>query len=191
MFSGIVEELGKVKRISRQGRNTLLGVSTDKIAEDIKIGDSLAVNGACLTAVKKEKDILFFEMMPETAKVTNLGSLRPGDALNLERSLKVGERLSGHFVSGHIDCLGAIRKKYYKNDNLCFEIAIPAQFIKYCFPKGSIAVDGISLTLAGVKSNTFSVYIIPHTYKCTTLGLKGPSDKVNVEFDILAKKLAF
>lgn len=188
MFSGIIEELGKVKKVSRQGNNTIFDIEADKVLQDTRIGDSISINGACLTVIKKELHTLAFEAIPETLRVTNLGLLKAQDKVNLERSLKVGERISGHFVSGHIDCLGVIRKKSFINNNLCFEIALPAEFIKYCIPKGSIAVDGISLTLVNRRSNTFSVYIIPHSLKNTTLGFKGYSDKVNIEFDILLKK---
>ncbi len=189
MFSGIVEELGKVKNIFRKGKNAILEIKAEKIHEDIRIGGSISVNGACLTVIKREPGVLTFEAIPETLKVTNLGLLKVADRVNLERSLKIGDRLSGHFVTGHIDCLGIIRKKNYLNNNLCFEIVIPLEFHKYCIPKGSIAVDGISLTLARTRANTFTIYIIPHTLKNTTLGFKGPSDKVNIEFDILAKRL--
>ncbi len=188
MFSGIIEELGQVRRISKLGRIAIFEVNVKKVQEDTKIGGSISVNGTCLTVIKKEHDSLIFEVMPETLKVTNLGFLRISDKVNLERALRIGDRLSGHFITGHIDCVGIIRKKNYLNDNLCFEIAIPAKFLQYCIPKGSVAVDGISLTLVNKKSNTFSTYIIPHTLKNTTLGFKGPSDKVNIEFDILAKK---
>lgn len=189
MFSGIVEELGEVKKISKGGRNTLLEIKTQKVQSDTRIGDSICVNGACLTVIKNEAGVLTFEIIPETLKVSNLGILKISDKVNLERSLKIGDRLSGHFVTGHIDCVGIIRKKNYINNNLAFQIAVPAEFIKYCIPKGSIAVDGISLTLADKRANILSVYIIPHTLKNTTLGFKGPSEKVNIEFDILAKRL--
>jgi len=188
VFTGIIEELGQVNKISRQNNNTLLEIKADKVSEDTKIGDSISVNGVCLTVIKKELHSLIFEVIPETLKVSNLGNLRLKDLVNLERSLRVGDRLSGHFVTGHADCVGIIRKKNYTNNNLCFEIAVPAEFIKYCIPKGSVAVDGISLTLVNKRSNTFTVYIIPHTLSNTTLRLKGHSDKVNVEFDILAKR---
>lgn len=188
MFTGIVEELGEIKSISKKGNTTLISIKADTVLGDVKIGDSISVNGACLTVVKNENPLLAFEAMPETLKVTNLGILRISDKVNLERSLKVGDRLSGHFVCGHIDCLGVIHKKNYIGGNLAFEIAIPAQLTKFVLLKGSIAVDGISLTVVSKKSNTFSVYIIPHTLKNTTLSFKGPSDKVNIEFDILAKK---
>lgn len=188
MFTGIIEELGEVKRISRQAKFTCLEIKAKEVPVDIRIGDSICVNGVCLTVIKKGEDVLSFEVMPESLKVTNLDSLKIRDKVNLERALRIGDRLSGHYVSGHVDCIGIIRKKRYINNNLCFEIAIPAEFMGYILPKGSIAVDGISLTLVDNKSNTFSVYIIPHTLKNTTLGFKGPSDKVNIEFDILTKK---
>jgi riboflavin synthase len=187
MFSGIVEELGQVKEVSRRGNITVFKIEADRILEDTDIGDSIAVNGVCLTVIKKEQDNLSFEAMAQTLKITNLGSLQMGAQVNLERSLKIGDRLSGHFVTGHIDCLGIIRKKFYVGNNLCFEIAVPAKFIRYVAPKGSIAVDGISLTVAEKRSDTFRVYIIPHTLKNTTLGFRGPADKVNIEFDILIK----
>lgn len=188
MFSGIIEEAGEVNKISKIGLNGLLEIKAHKVLEGSNIGDSISVNGACLTIVEKRADSLVFEAMPETLKITNLGFLRVSEKVNLERSLKIGDRLSGHFVTGHIDCIGIIRRKIYTNNNLSFEIAVPLAFMKYCMPKGSVAIDGISLTLVTKKSNTFTVYIIPHTLKNTTLGLKGSSSRVNVEFDILAKK---
>jgi riboflavin synthase len=190
MFSGIVEELGQVQRISKRANNTLLAIRADRVLADVRIGDSIAVNGACLTVVKKERQVLSFEAIAQTLRSTNLGHLRISERVNLERSLKVGDRLSGHFVTGHIDCIGIIRKKINHGQDLSFAINVPREFIKYCIPKGSIAVDGISLTLAEAKSDTFCVYIIPHTFKNTTLRFKGPSSKVNIEFDILAKRVA-
>ena len=188
MFSGIVEELGELKKISKRGNVTLFEIQAKKILEDANIGDSISVNGACLTLTENKSGVLSFEVMPQTLKVTNLGALRIKDKVNLERALKVGDRLCGHFVTGHIDSTGIIQRKNYINDNLCFEIAIPTKFMHYVLHQGSIAIDGISLTMVDKKSNTFTVYIIPHTLKNTTLGFKGPSDKVNIEFDILAKR---
>ncbi len=188
MFSGIVEELGEVKKISRRGNITLLEINASETGEDVKTGDSIAINGACLTLTENKSGVLSFEVMPQTLKVTNLGVLRIKDKVNLERALKVGDRLCGHFVTGHIDSTGIIRRKNYINDNLSFEIAIPTKFMHYVLPQGSIAIDGISLTIVDKRANTFTVYIIPHTLKNTALGFKGPSDKVNIEFDILAKK---
>lgn len=190
MFTGIIEELGKVKRMGRQGRVMTLEILAHKTLQDAAIGDSIAVNGVCLTLVSFNKDSFSFEVIAETSEKTNLGLLRIGEEVNLERSLRLGDKLSGHFVTGHIDCLGLIRRKGIRSGNLAFEIAIPADFIRYCLPKGSISLDGISLTLADRRTNIISVYVIPHTLKNTTLGFKGPSEKLNVEFDILAKRTA-
>lgn len=187
MFTGIVEETGRVRKISRSANIVTFEIETAKVLADVKTGDSISVNGVCLTAVKILKDALVFEAIPETVKITNLGGLRVSDKVNLERSLKIGDRVSGHFVTGHVDCTGIIRWKKYSGRNLSFEIAVPPDFAKYILPKGSIAVDGISLTIAEKHSNSFSVYIIPHTLKETTLRFKCPSDKVNIELDILAK----
>ncbi|MGD9014888.1 MAG: riboflavin synthase, partial [Candidatus Omnitrophota bacterium] len=161
----------------------------DKISQDANIGDSIAVNGTCLTIVKRHNNIVSFEIMPQTLRSTNLGSLRIKDKINLERSLKAGDRISGHFVYGHIDCIGVIRRRVFIQDNLCFEIALPIKFVSLVYPKGSIAVDGISLTVQSKKANLFSIYIIPHTHKNTTLGFKHPSDKVNIETDKLGSSL--
>ena len=187
MFTGIVEELGVVKNMARKGAITVLSIQADKCARDAKVGDSIAVNGACLTVVKMEDKVLSFDLLEETSRLTNLGKLKIGEKVNLERSLKAGDRLSGHFVSGHIDCAGVIRNKAHISGNLCFEIAVPPKFLKYIAPKGSISVDGISLTVVNKRSNVFSVYIIPHTLRNTTLSFKGPSSEVNIETDLLAK----
>lgn len=188
MFTGIIEELGRVKRISPRAGVIFLEVSAKEVLLDTKIGDSISVNGVCLTVVSLGSNSVSFEVMQITGKQTNLGLLKIGQVVNLERSLRVGDRVSGHFVSGHIDCLGVVRKKSLRNGNLEFAVAIPPLFMKYCLPKGSISLDGVSLTLAAKRANVISVYIIPHTLKNTTLNFKGPSDKLNVEFDILAKK---
>ena len=188
MFTGIVEELGRVKKITFASGVTLLEISAKEVLVDVKIGDSIAVNGVCLTVVSIKGNSVSFEVIDITRKNTNLGLLKIGQAVNLERSLKVGDRVSGHFVSGHIDCLGLIRRKALRNGSVEFEIAVPPDFIGYCLPKGSVSIDGISLTLGLMRANIFTVCIIPHTLKNTTLNFKGPSDKLNVEFDILAKK---
>ena len=187
MFTGIIEELGIVKSRSQKGSLTVLAVAADKIIDGTKIGDSIAVNGVCLTVTRIQGALLAFELLAETTRLTNLGKLQIGEKVNLERSLRIGDRLSGHFVTGHIDCIGFIRHKSYISGNLCFEIAITKDFLKYIVAKGSIAVDGISLTVASRRSNIFNVYIIPHTLENTTLSFKGPSASVNIECDVLAK----
>ena len=190
MFTGIVEELGCLKKISAKAGLLTLEVSAKTVLLDTKVGDSIAVNGVCLTVVYLGPNSVSFEVMEITAKNTNLGILKIGSKVNLERSLKLGDRVSGHFVSGHIDCLGLVRNKFMRNGNLEFTVVIPTLFMKYCFLKGSISLDGVSLTIANKRANLISVDIIPHTFKNTTLSFKGSADKLNVEFDILAKKSA-
>jgi len=188
MFTGIVEELGKVKKISFSSGVTCLEVIAKKTLADTKIGDSIALNGVCLTVVAISNNSLSFEVMPQTLKNTNLGLCRIGQEVNLERSLKVGDRISGHFVSGHIDCLGLVRKKTLRNGSLEVEISVPQTLMRYCLVRGSVAINGISLTLAFIRGNVFTVCVIPHTFKNTTLGFVAASDKLNVEFDSLAKR---
>ncbi len=188
MFTGIVEELGKVKKITRRSGVIRLEISAKKTLIDTKIGDSIALNGVCLSAVAIRDTSFSFEVMAQTLKNTNLGLFKIGQVVNLERSLKVGDRISGHFVSGHIDCLGLVRRKVLRNGSMELEISVPPAFIGYCLPKGSVSLDGISLTLASIRANIFTVCIIPHTLKNTTLSFTAPSDRLNVEFDILAKR---
>jgi riboflavin synthase len=190
MFTGIIEELGQVKKLLRRGNVTVMTVAAKKVINDTLIGDSVAVNGVCLTVVKIEPDALSFDIMSRTLTGTNLGALRIADKVNLERSLQVGQRLSGHFVSGHIDGIGIIRKKSHCNDSVSLEIAVSQEIGSFIVSKGSIAVDGISLTVAVKKGNCFIVYIIPHTLANTTLSFKGPSAPVNIEADMLMKKQA-
>ena len=166
----------------------MLTIRADAVLDGVSLGDSIAVNGACLTVIAHEPGMAGFEVVPETRSVTNLGKLRIGDRVNLERALRVGDRISGHFVTGHIDCVGVVRAKAHVAGNVRYTIAVEPRFMKYVLPKGSIAVDGISLTIADQRSNTFSVCLVSHTLANTTLGFKGPSHTVNIEFDILAKK---
>ena len=190
MFTGIIEGLGVVKNILRQANASLLQIEAVQAAQGAAIGESVAVNGACLTVVRIDGACLSFQAIPETLAATNLQYLKPGDKVNIERALKAGERISGHFVGGHIDCLGVIRSRKIVNGNLVLQVAVPEQFSRFLLPKGSIALDGVSLTLAQVKGNSFSVNIIPHTAKNTTLGLARASSRPNIEFDLLVKSAA-
>jgi riboflavin synthase len=187
MFTGIIEEMGRVESLSRRGTGYLLTVLADRVVEGTGIGDSIAVNGVCLTVVKIAGSRLSFDVMAETFKATNLGLLSPAARVNLERSLRTGDRVGGHFVSGHVDCRGTVRSRRQKAGNLCFEIAVPAAVMHFFVGKGAVAGDGISLTVMGKASASFRVYIIPHTAEQTTLGFKGPSGVVNVETDMLVK----
>jgi riboflavin synthase len=187
MFTGIVEEMGTVRGLRRAGGVLEVGIEALLVREGTAVGDSIAVNGVCLTVTAMRDRCLFFDAVTQTLHTSNLGALRVGERVNLERSLRVGERISGHFVSGHVDCTGIIRTKRVHNRNLTFEIAVPGEFMQYVVPKGSIALDGISLTIAERRPPCLSIAVIPHTYRNTTLSFKGPSHKLNVEFDMLVK----
>lgn len=187
MFTGLVAELGTVQKLARQGNSYHLTVSAKKIMVNLKIGDSVAVNGACLTVVKMSGDGFTADVMPETVRLTNIGSLNAGDKVNLERTLRLCDGLDGHIVSGHVEGLGTIAAQ--RNDGIAVVVTIdtPQELLKYIIKKGSIAIDGISLTVTEVTSSTFSVSLIPHTAKETTLGFKTVGDTVNLETDILGK----
>ena len=190
MFTGIVEGIGKVERISKNTKNRSaiqLTVNLGKYAKGLKIGQSVALNGVCLTATKLSKSNCIFEMIEETTKKTDLGNLKPGSIVNIERSLKAGERLEGHFVLGHVDGVGIIKKIQNKSKEVQIWFEIPKILSKYVVKKGSIAVDGISLTVVDVKKNLASVCLIPHTIEVTNFRTKNVGDKLNIETDILGK----
>ena len=190
MFSGIVQEIGSVVNFSRYQKRSGLQIRCAKIAQHVTIGDSVSVNGVCLTLTKKESSIMSFDVLAQTSNLTTLGLLKNNENVNLETALKPHEGISGHFVTGHIDCVGDIRKKEMRNNNYCYEISVPPRFMRLLAPKGSVAVDGISLTVVDVFKDTFSVYIIAHTLENTILYSKGRGTKVNIEFDILSKYVA-
>ncbi len=190
MFTGIIEGLGSIVMFDKKTSNrsaAKMKIKLDKIAKGLKVGDSVAINGVCLTAVNISKGITEFEMIGETIKKTNLGSLERGDRVNIERSLKVGERLEGHFVLGHVDGVGIISKIEKQTNQVQIWVKIPKELSKHIIKKGSITVDGISLTIVDKLKDQFSVSIIPHTMQVTNLGYKKIGDKVNIETDILGK----
>ena len=187
MFTGIVEELGEILALQHARESIILVIKGNKVLEDLKEGDSIAVNGVCLTAVKVSSSAFSADVMPETLRKTNLYELKKGDKVNLERALPVGGRLGGHFVSGHIDGTGTIISEKKEGNAQIKLISAPPQVIRYIVPKGSVAVDGISLTVVDVDEESFSVSLIPHTAKFTTLGFKKTGDKVNLEADLLGK----
>jgi riboflavin synthase len=189
MFTGLIESLGTVTRAEEVAAGRRL-VVRDPIGPGLAIGESVAVNGACLTVVEVRGDEFAFEVGPETLLKTNLGTLEPGDRVNLERSLKVGDRLGGHFVQGHVDAVGTIDARVRNGDWEDVWFRCPAELTRLMVPKGSVAVDGISLTLVNVEVKRFSVMLIPHTQAVTTLGFKKPADAVNLEADMLAKHVA-
>jgi riboflavin synthase len=191
MFTGIVEETGIVERIKASAKAIELTVRAQVCARGVKVGDSIAVNGCCLTVVKlaaaKGGKLIRFDLLKETWKRTNLQFARIGAAVNLERSLQVGARLGGHFVTGHIDGVGKIIRWEKAGQDHVLEIAAPAEVMRYLVFKGSITVDGISLTVATLKKKSFRIWIIPHTYKVTALRERKLGDAVNLEADILGK----
>lgn len=190
MFTGIVEGIGKVEKISKNTKNRSaiqMTVNLGKHAKGLKIGQSVALNGVCLTATKLSKSNCIFEMIEETTQKTDLGNLKPGDIVNIERSLKTGGRLEGHFVLGHVDGVGTIKKIQNKPKEVQVWFEVPKKLSKYIVKKGSIAVDGISLTVVDVKDNLASVCLIPHTIEITNFKTKNVGDKLNIETDILGK----
>lgn len=190
MFTGIIEGLGTIMRFDKNTKTrseAKMMINLGKLAKGLQVGDSVAINGVCLTAIHIAKGIARFEMVGETIKKTNLGSLENGDRVNIERSLKMGDRLEGHFVLGHVDGPGIISKINEQPNQVQIWIELPKQLSKYVSKKGSITVDGISLTIVDKIKNKFSVSIIPHTMKVTNLGLKKIGDKVNIETDVLGK----
>ena len=190
MFTGIVEGIGKIEKISKNTKNRSaiqMTVNLGKYAKGLKIGQSVALNGVCLTATKLSKSNCVFEMIEETTRKTDLGNLKSGDIVNIERSLKTGDRLEGHFVLGHVDGVGVIKKIQNKPKEVQVWFEIPKKLSKYVVKKGSIAVDGISLTVVDVKNNLASVCLIPHTIEITNFKTKNVGDKLNIETDILGK----
>jgi riboflavin synthase len=191
MFTGIVEEAGIVERIKPGARSIELTVRAKVAGRGVKVGDSVAVNGCCLTvakvASKGSAKLLQFDLLKETWKRTNLKDARAGSLVNLERALEVGARLGGHFVTGHIDGTGRIRRWERAGRDHVLEISAPAEVMRYIVFKGSISVDGISLTVAGVSKRNFRIWIIPHTYEVTALRERSMGDEVNLEADILGK----
>lgn len=187
MFTGIIEELGEVKNIKTYSSKSYIQIFAPKMVGDLKIGDSVAVNGVCLTVVKFEDGCFFADVMPQTFRKTNLCGLKTGDKVNLEQALRVSDRFGGHFVLGHVDEVGVILDKKREGNSILLRISAPRQISDYLVPKGSIVVDGISLTLLAVCDDSFIVSIIPHTAKVTTLGLKSSGSKLNLEVDIIGK----
>jgi riboflavin synthase len=187
MFTGLIIELGEVRALERRGLNAQLAVKGREIFNDLATGDSIAINGVCLTVTSAEKEIASFDVSGETLKNTNLGELKRGDRVNLEPSLRPNSKLGGHFVTGHVEAPGKIRSRRAEGNAERVEIEAPASILKYLVPKGSVAVDGISLTVVDVLKDAFSLVIIPHTASQTTIGFKKAGDSVNLEPDILAK----
>jgi riboflavin synthase len=187
MFTGIIQFLAKVAEVHREPPGKRLLVTCPDLCNDAAIGDSIAINGCCLTVVANDGQRLGFEAGPETLARTTLGELAAGSPVNLEPSLRMSDRLGGHFVTGHVEALGELIDRADEGDWSTFWFRFPPELGRYMIPKGSIAVDGISLTLVEVEHDRFSVALIPHTLEVTTLGGRAVGDRVNLETDLLAK----
>ena len=187
MFTGIIEELGTIRAIRRGASSAVLSIGAGTILGDLKVGDSVAVNGVCLTATQVDGGGFTADVMHETLDRSSLARLAPGDKVNLERAMAAGGRFGGHIVSGHIDATGTITDRRRDDNAVWYTVSAPAALLRYVVEKGSIAIDGISLTVAAVEADRFSVSVIPHTAAVTVLGGKRPGDPVNLEADLIGK----
>lgn len=187
MFTGIVEEVGEVRRVVSKGDIHLFTVASDKTLEGMAVGDSVSVSGVCLTVVDLGKKDFSVEATPETLRTTSLGELTPGHSVNLERSLRLGGKLGGHLVTGHIDGTGRIAEIRKEGESYVMAFGAPEQLMRYLVPKGSVALDGVSLTVVEVEGERFTVAVIPFTYRETTFSRKGVGSLINIECDIIGK----
>jgi len=187
MFTGIVEEMGSVKALRREAGSARLTIAASTVLEGTALGDSICVNGVCLTVVEMSKSEFSADVAVETLKVTNLGDLKTAAKVNLERALQLSARIGGHLVTGHVDAVGRIRERREEGNGWRIFVDAPEAALRYIIKKGSVAVDGISLTVADVDKTGFSIAMIPHTAKLTTLGFKSGGDSVNLETDIIGK----
>ena len=187
MFTGIVREVGRVARVEGGDDGLSIQVEAPRTAEGLSVGDSVSVAGVCLTAETVDHGAIRFHAVPETLARTTLARLAPGDQVNLEPALRAGEPLGGHIVQGHVDDVGPVASLEREGDGARLEIGAAESIVRYCVEKGSITVDGVSLTVAGVDGATFSIALVPHTLAATTLGRLQPGAPVNLEVDVLAK----
>jgi riboflavin synthase len=187
VFTGIVRERGRVVEARRNGEGLQLRVAAPETAEGTSVGGSVAVAGCCLTAVATEDGELAFDAVPETLARTTLGELEKGAEVNLEPALRAGEPLGGHYVQGHVDGVGRVRSLEPEGDGARLTVDVPEELLRYCAEKGSVAVDGVSLTIAGLDDRGVEIALVPHTLEATTLGALEPGMPVNLEVDVLAK----
>ena len=187
MFTGIIEEMGVVKAAGKTLHGTSVTILAKTVLDGLKVGDSVTMNGVCLTVVGCDSLEMKADISPETLKVTTLGILKAGDPVNLERAMRLGDRLGGHLVTGHVDGIGTIRSRAQDADAIQITVEASSDILRYCVPKGSITVDGISLTVNEVTDRSFRVTVIPHTAKVTTLGVKQAGDTVNLETDLIGR----
>lgn len=187
MFTGLIEDVGRVVAAQAAEHGTQLQIAAPRIAKQVRAGQSIAVNGCCLTLTSRRGDQLNFDLLAETIARTNLRNLQPNSRVNLERALRADGRVGGHFVQGHVDCVSRIMSFDMKGADFRLEVELPKEFARYVASKGSIALNGVSLTIANVLSKSFVLWIIPYTKLHTSLDWANPGDLINLEFDILAK----
>ncbi len=187
MFTGLVEEVGKVREIKKSSKGAKLKVECKNVLEGTKIGDSIAVNGVCLTVVELGENFLSFDISYETLRRSSLSLIKPGSPVNLERALKLGDRLGGHILQGHVDTTTKITAIKREGEGYTFTFKLPKAYTHLVVEKGSIGIDGISLTIADIFPDSFTVSVIPHTFEKTNLKFKKPGDAINLEFDIIGK----
>jgi riboflavin synthase len=187
MFTGIIRELGRIAAIDATSDGARIVVEAPATAGDAKAGDSVALNGVCLTVTESANGSLAFDAVPETLRRSSLGALTPGERVNVEPALRAGEPLGGHYVQGHVDGVGEVRGSEPEGDGRRVRIGVPAELRRYLVEKGSVAVEGVSLTVAELDDDAFAVALVPHTLAVTTLGRLAPGDRVNIEVDVLAK----
>jgi riboflavin synthase len=187
MFTGLIQSIGTVRRLDRQGNAASLQISSSLVKDDLQLGESIAINGVCLTVTKWDHDSFVADVSPETLQCSNLGSLRANSQVNLERALRLCDRLGGHLVSGHIDCVARVRRRYQDQNVIRFEFSVATENLRYLVEKGSVAIDGVSLTVNGVDADGFAVAIIPHSLEKTTLKDRREGDAVNIETDLIGR----
>lgn len=187
MFTGLIQALGKVRCLNRQGNSASLQISSDLVKDDLQLGESIAVNGVCLTVTAWDSDCFSADVSPETLECSTLGALRPNAQVNLERALRLCDRLGGHLVSGHIDCVATVSRRYQDQNAIRFDFSVPPEALRYLVAKGSVAIDGISLTVNSVAANGFSVAVIPHSLEKTTLQSCRQGSQVNIETDLIGR----
>jgi riboflavin synthase len=187
MFTGLVEEEGVIERTERKGGSVVFTIRAPETARGLKVDESIAVNGVCLTVIRSKGRVFSLQAVEETLRKTNLGGLKVGDRINLERALLPNERLGGHFVQGHVDGVGVVARISKRASSWMFWFKMPRRAMKYVIPVGSIAINGVSLTVAAVKDDVIGISIIPHTWNVTTFKDLKCGDRVNVEFDMLGK----
>ncbi len=187
MFTGLIQSIGQIKSLKRQGGSAQLQISSSLVSDDLEMGESIAVNGACLTVVAWDSSSFTVDVSPETLQCTTVGTLAVNHPVNLERALRLSDRLGGHLVSGHVDCVASIKRRYQDQNAIRFEVGVPPQVMRYLVAKGSVAIDGISLTVNEVSADSFWVAVIPHSLEQTTLKDCREGTKVNIETDLLGR----